>query len=66
VYEVGLKSPIPQYSYATAIGLFRSVIGLHPADRRELDWPSGSPRPASSESRNDDRITRTKEHPDVR
>lgn len=28
VYEVGLKSPIPQYSYATAIGLFRSVIGL--------------------------------------
>lgn len=28
VYEVGLKSPIPQYSYATAIGLFKSVIGL--------------------------------------
>lgn len=28
VYEVGLKSPIPQYSYATAIGLFRSVVGL--------------------------------------
>lgn len=28
VYEVGLKSPIPQFSYATAIGLFRSVIGL--------------------------------------
>ncbi|GAA1300766.1 MAG: ABC transporter permease [Brachybacterium tyrofermentans] len=28
VYEVGLNSPIPQYSYATAIGLFRSVIGL--------------------------------------
>jgi|SRR5690625_1489736 len=28
VYEVGLNSPIPQYSYATAIGLFRSVISL--------------------------------------
>ena len=28
VYEVGLNSPIPQYSYATAIGLFRSVIAL--------------------------------------
>lgn len=28
VYEVGLNSPIPQYSYATAIGLFRSVVGL--------------------------------------
>lgn len=28
VYQVGLKSPIPQYSYATAIGLFRSVVGL--------------------------------------
>ena len=28
VYEVGLKSPIPQYSYATAIGLFRSVVSL--------------------------------------
>ena len=28
VYEVGLNSPIHQYSYATAIGLFRSVIGL--------------------------------------
>lgn len=28
VYEVGLKSPIPQYSYATAIGLFKSVVGL--------------------------------------
>src|SRR5699024_7286219 len=28
VYQVGLNSPIPQYSYATAIGLFRSVIGL--------------------------------------
>jgi ABC-type polysaccharide transport system permease subunit len=28
VYEVGLKSPIPQYSYATAIGLFRSIVGL--------------------------------------
>lgn len=28
VYEVGLKSPIPQYSYSTAIGLFKSVIGL--------------------------------------
>lgn len=28
VYQVGLNSPIPQYSYATAIGLFRSVIAL--------------------------------------
>lgn len=28
VYQVGLESPIPQYSYATAIGLFRSVIAL--------------------------------------
>lgn len=28
VYEVGLKSPIPQYSYATAIGLFKSIVGL--------------------------------------
>lgn len=28
VYEVGLKSPIPQYSYSTAIGLFKSVVGL--------------------------------------
>lgn len=28
VYEVGLKSPIPQFSYATAIGLFKSVVGL--------------------------------------
>ncbi|WP_245920958.1 ABC transporter permease [Brachybacterium timonense] len=28
VYQVGLNSPIPQYSYATAIGLFRSVISL--------------------------------------
>ena len=28
VYEVGLNSPIPQYSYATAIGLFRSIVGL--------------------------------------
>lgn len=28
VYQVGLESPIPQYSYSTAIGLFRSVIAL--------------------------------------
>src|SRR5699024_10085962 len=28
VYQVGLHSPIPQYSYATAIGLLRSAIGL--------------------------------------
>jgi ABC-type polysaccharide transport system permease subunit len=28
VYQVGLESAIPQYSYATAIGLFRSVVGL--------------------------------------
>ncbi len=28
VYEVGLKSPIPQYSYSTAIGLFKSIVGL--------------------------------------
>lgn len=28
VYKVGLNSDIPQYSYATAIGLFRSVISL--------------------------------------
>ncbi|MFT3888262.1 MAG: ABC transporter permease subunit [Arachnia sp.] len=28
VYEVGLKSPIPQFSYATAIGLFKSIVGL--------------------------------------
>lgn len=28
VYKTGLLSPIPQYSYASAIGLFRSVIGL--------------------------------------
>jgi multiple sugar transport system permease protein/putative aldouronate transport system permease protein len=28
VYKTGLLSPIPQFSYATAIGLFRAVIGL--------------------------------------
>ncbi|GAA3129951.1 ABC-type polysaccharide transport system permease subunit [Kribbella aluminosa] len=28
VYQVGLKAPIPQYSYATAIGLFNSVVGV--------------------------------------
>jgi multiple sugar transport system permease protein/putative aldouronate transport system permease protein len=28
VYQVGLKSPVPQYSYAAAIGLFQGVIGL--------------------------------------
>ena len=25
---MGLTSPIPQFSYATAIGLFKSVVGL--------------------------------------
>ncbi|WP_132143715.1 ABC transporter permease [Kribbella antiqua] len=28
VYKVGLEAQIPQFSYATAIGLFRSVVGL--------------------------------------
>jgi len=28
VYHVGLASMVPQFSYATAIGLFKSVIGL--------------------------------------
>lgn len=28
VYKVGLASQVPQYSYATAIGLFQSVVGL--------------------------------------
>jgi putative aldouronate transport system permease protein len=28
VYQVGLNSAIPQFSYATAIGLFKSVIAL--------------------------------------
>jgi multiple sugar transport system permease protein/putative aldouronate transport system permease protein len=28
VYHVGLASQIPQFAYATAIGLFKSVIGL--------------------------------------
>jgi multiple sugar transport system permease protein/putative aldouronate transport system permease protein len=28
VYKIGLASAVPQFSYATAIGLFRSVIGL--------------------------------------
>ncbi|WP_020573791.1 ABC transporter permease [Actinopolymorpha alba] len=28
VYKVGLQSAVPQFSYAAAIGLFRSVVGL--------------------------------------
>ena len=28
VYKIGLASQVPQYSYAAAIGLFRSVVGL--------------------------------------
>lgn len=28
VYRVGLASPVPNYSYASAIGLFKSAIGL--------------------------------------
>ena len=28
VYRVGLASQIPQFDYATAIGLFKSLIGL--------------------------------------
>lgn len=28
VYNIGLAAPIPQFAYATAIGLFKSVIGL--------------------------------------
>ena len=28
VYQVGLRSAIPQFSYAAAIGLFKSIIGL--------------------------------------
>jgi multiple sugar transport system permease protein/putative aldouronate transport system permease protein len=28
VYKVGLASELPQYSYATAIGVFQSVVGL--------------------------------------
>ncbi|GAA5003571.1 ABC transporter permease [Actinopolymorpha pittospori] len=28
VYKVGLASDVPQFSYAAAIGLFRSVVGL--------------------------------------
>jgi multiple sugar transport system permease protein/putative aldouronate transport system permease protein len=28
VYKTGLLSPIPQFSYAAAIGLFRGVVGL--------------------------------------
>jgi multiple sugar transport system permease protein/putative aldouronate transport system permease protein len=28
VYKIGLASEVPQYSYAAAIGLFRSVVGL--------------------------------------
>lgn len=28
VYKVGLGAQLPQFSYATAVGLFRSVIGL--------------------------------------
>ncbi|MGC4190081.1 MAG: ABC transporter permease subunit [Thermomicrobiales bacterium] len=28
VYHIGLQAPLPQYSFATAIGLFSSLIGL--------------------------------------
>ncbi|MEQ4206530.1 sugar ABC transporter permease, partial [Actinopolymorpha sp. B9G3] len=28
VYKVGLAAAVPQISYAAAIGLFRSVVGL--------------------------------------
>jgi multiple sugar transport system permease protein/putative aldouronate transport system permease protein len=28
VYRVGLASPVPNYSYAAAIGLFKSIVGL--------------------------------------
>ena len=28
VYKIGLQSPLPQFSYAAAIGLFRSAVGL--------------------------------------
>lgn len=28
VYKIGLAAEVPQYSYAAAIGLFRSVVGL--------------------------------------
>ena len=28
VYKVGLEASIPQFSYATAIGLFQSIVGL--------------------------------------
>ena len=28
VYKIGLLAPIPQFSYAAAIGLFRGVVGL--------------------------------------
>ncbi|WP_285727788.1 ABC transporter permease [Psychromicrobium xiongbiense] len=28
VYQVGLHSDVPQYSYATAIGVFQSVVGV--------------------------------------
>ena len=28
VYRVGLASAVPNYSYAAAVGLFKSVIGL--------------------------------------
>ena len=28
VYKIGLASPVPDYSFATAIGLFNSVINL--------------------------------------
>ena len=28
VYQIGLKSTIPQFSYATAIGVFKSVFAL--------------------------------------
>lgn len=28
VYKVGLSSPVPNYSYATAVGLFQSIVGF--------------------------------------
>ena len=28
VYKIGLASPVPDYSFATAIGLFDSVVNL--------------------------------------
>ena len=28
VYKIGLASPVPNFSYSTAIGLFSSIIGF--------------------------------------